>query len=48
MSEIDYKELYLHAMHEMERAIRILEEAQKECEERYLTMSEEQNEKRQA
>lgn len=40
MQEVDYKELYFHAMHEMERAIRILTEAQKTCEERYLKAAE--------
>jgi hypothetical protein len=33
----DYKDLYFHMMHETERAIRILEEAQAACEERYLS-----------
>ncbi len=42
MEEIDYKELYFHAMHEMERAIRILTEAQKTCEELYLKLSDEE------
>ena len=36
MEEPNYKELYFHAMHEMERAMQILIEAQKTCEELYL------------
>lgn len=32
----DYKELYLKMMRASEQAIRILIEAQRECEERYL------------
>lgn len=40
MQEVDYKELYFHAMHEIEHAIRILTEAQKTCEELYLKTDE--------
>ena len=36
----DYKELYLAMMRETEKAIRILVEAQKTCEERYLQSEE--------
>ena len=36
----DYKELYLTMMRETEKAIRILVEAQKNCEERYLQSEE--------
>lgn len=36
----DYKELYLTMMRETEKAIRILAEAQKNCEERYLQSEE--------
>ena len=32
----DYKEMYCHLAHEVERAMRILEQAQKDCEEMYL------------
>ena len=32
----DYREMYLHLMRETERAIRILIEAQRTCEEVYL------------
>ena len=32
----DYQEMYLHLMRETERAIRILIEAQRACEELYL------------
>ena len=39
----DYKELYLAMMRETEKAIRILVEAQKTCEERYLQMEEEKS-----
>lgn len=40
----DYKEMYYHMAHEVERAMRILEQAQKDCEEMYLAQgdSEEQ------
>lgn len=36
----DWKEMYLHLMRETERAIRILTEAQKTCEELYLRSGE--------
>ncbi len=36
----DYKELYLNMMRATEKAIRILIQAQKECEELYLSMPE--------
>ena len=36
----DYQELYLTMMRETEKAIRILVEAQKNCEERYLQSEE--------
>ena len=32
----DYREMYLHLMRETERAIRILTDAQRTCEELYL------------
>ncbi|MCF2663955.1 hypothetical protein JQM66_05200 [Oscillibacter valericigenes] len=32
----DYKEMYLHLMRETEKAIRILEKAQQDCEELYV------------
>ena len=32
----DYREMYLHMMRETEKAIRILIEAQQECERQYL------------
>lgn len=32
----DYQELYLHLMRETEKAIRILVQAQRDCEELYL------------
>ena len=32
----DYQEMYLHLMRETEKAIRILVEAQQDCEELYL------------
>ena len=32
----DYKEMYLHLMRETEKSIRILIEAQRECERMYL------------
>ena len=40
----DYKELYLTMMRETEKAIRILVEAQKTCEERYLQSEETEGE----
>ena len=36
----DYKEMYLHLMRETEKSIRILTEAQQECEEMYLSAPE--------
>ena len=33
----DYQEMYLHLMRETEKAIRILTEAQRACEELYLS-----------
>lgn len=36
MSEPDYKELYLHTAHELEKAIRILINAQNDCERMYV------------
>lgn len=36
MNEPDYKELYLHTAHELERAIRILINAQNDCERMYV------------
>ena len=38
----DYKELYLTLIRATEKAINILIEAQQECEERYLAMTEEE------
>lgn len=38
----DYKELYFTMMRETEKAIRILVEAQKNCEEKYLEAEEEE------
>lgn len=32
----DFKEMYYHLAHEVERAMRILEKAQQDCEEMYL------------
>ncbi len=39
---VDYKELYLKMMRASEESIRIMIQAQRECEERYLSMQEEQ------
>lgn len=36
----DYKEMYLHLMRDTEKAIRLLIEAQQECEEMYLSAPE--------
>ncbi|MDE6260074.1 MAG: hypothetical protein K2M42_04325 [Oscillospiraceae bacterium] len=36
----DYKEMYLHLMRNTEKAIQILIEAQRDCEEMYLSASE--------
>lgn len=36
----DYKEMYLHLMRDTEKAIQILIEAQRNCEEMYLSASE--------
>ena len=36
----DYKEMYLHLMRETEKSIRILIEAQQECERLYLESTE--------
>ena len=36
----DYKEMYLHLMRNTEKAIQILIEAQRDCEEMYLRASE--------
>ena len=36
----DYKEMYLHMMRETEKAIRILIDAQRECENLYLESKE--------
>jgi len=38
----DYKEMYLHLMRETEKSIRILVEAQRECERMYLEAEEPQ------
>ena len=38
----DYKELYLTMMRASEKAIRVLIEAQQECEERYLNAAPEE------
>ena len=38
----DYKEMYLHLMRETEKSIRILIEAQRECERIYLEAEEPQ------
>ena len=38
----DYKEMYLHLMRETEKSIRILVEAQRECERMYLEAEETQ------
>ena len=38
----DYKEMYLHLMRETEKSIRILVEAQRECERLYLEAEEPQ------
>lgn len=32
----DYKKMYLHMAHEVERAVRILTEVQQECEDIYI------------
>ena len=42
-NNIDYKELYLKMLRANEAAMRILMAAQQECEELYLSMSEEEN-----
>ena len=39
--KVDYKELYLKMMRASEESIRILIQAQQECEEQYLFMQEE-------
>ena len=39
---VDYKELYLKMMRAAEKALSILIEAQRECEELYLMMTEEE------
>ena len=39
---MDYKEMYLKMMRETEKAIDILIKAQRECEEMYISMSEEE------
>ena len=36
----DYREMYLHLMRETEKALRILIQAQRDCEELYLRDSE--------
>ena len=36
----DYKEMYLHLMRDTEKAIRLLIQAQQDCEEMYLSTSE--------
>lgn len=36
----DYKEMYLHLMRETEKAVRIMIQAQQECEEMYLSAPE--------
>lgn len=36
----DYKEMYLHLMRETEKAVRILIQAQQDCEEMYLNSPE--------
>lgn len=36
----DYQEMYLHLMRETERAVQILIEAQRQCEELYLSGNE--------
>ena len=36
----DYKEMYLHLMRETEKAVRILTQAQQDCEELYLSAPE--------
>ena len=41
----DYKEMYLKLMRETEKAIRILEKAQQDCEELYLQSDDEEVEK---
>lgn len=41
MDNCDYKELYIKLMNRTENAIRILIQAQQECEELYLKQSEE-------
>ena len=40
--KVNYKELYLKMMRASEESIRILIQAQQECEEQYLLMQEEQ------
>lgn len=37
---VDYREMYLHLMRETEKAIRVLIQAQRDCQERYLRDSE--------
>ena len=37
----DYKEMYLHLMRETEKAIDILVQAQRECEQKYVESEEE-------
>ena len=44
----DYKEMYLKLMRETEKAIRILEQAQLDCEELYLQSEDEDNTKKEA
>lgn len=39
-NQADYREMYLHLMRETEKAIRILTEAQRRCEELYLDSTE--------
>lgn len=38
--EADYKEMYLHLMRETEKAVRVLTEAQRQCEALYLDTTE--------
>jgi len=44
----DYKEMYLKLMRETEKAIRILEQAQLDCEELYLQSEDEDDTKKEA
>ena len=46
MTEELYKKLYLHMMHECERALRILIQAQQDCENQLLSAGEKDGEEK--